>query len=132
MRNTSLFCSFLAMQTRITGAKIACLDMNLQKLRMPLGVNIVVTDPEALEAIRQREAGITLERIQKIIAAGANVILTTKGIDDTSMKLFIDAGAMAVRRCQKEDLKRIAKATGASLVSTLANLVTTGIPKFKP
>ena len=29
---------------------------------------------------------------------------------------------MAVRRCKKEDLKRIAKATGATLISTLANL----------
>lgn len=29
---------------------------------------------------------------------------------------------MAVRRCKKEDLRRIAKATGATLISTLANL----------
>lgn len=29
---------------------------------------------------------------------------------------------MAVRRCKKEDLKRIAKATGATFVSSLANL----------
>ena len=29
---------------------------------------------------------------------------------------------MAVRRCRKEDLRRIAKATGATLVSSLANL----------
>ena len=29
---------------------------------------------------------------------------------------------MAVRRCKKEDLRRIAKATGATLVSSLANL----------
>jgi T-complex protein 1 subunit alpha len=36
--------------------------------------------------------------------------------------MFIEAGAIAVRRCTKEDLKRIAKATGATLVSSLANL----------
>lgn len=29
---------------------------------------------------------------------------------------------MAVRRCKKEDLKRIAKATGGSVLLTLANL----------
>ncbi|CAJ0751823.1 164_t:CDS:2, partial [Entrophospora sp. SA101] len=33
-------------------------------------------------------------------------------IDDLCLKFFIDAGAMAVRRCKKEDLRRIAKATG--------------------
>jgi len=57
-----------------------------------------------------------------VLAAGANVILTTKGIDDLCLKEFIEAGAMAVRRCRKEDLKRIAKATGGTLVASLTNL----------
>jgi T-complex protein 1 subunit alpha len=111
-----------AMKTRITNAKIACLDINLQKARMQLGVQILIEDPEQLEAIRKRESEITLERIRKILASGANVILTTKGIDDLCLKEFIEAGAMAVRRCKKEDLRRIAKATGGTLVSSLANL----------
>lgn len=111
-----------AMKKYVKTAKIACLDMNLQKARMHLGVNIVVDDPDKLEDIRKRETEITTERIQKILATGANVILTTKGIDDLCLKLFIEAGAIAVRRCKKDDLKRIAKATGATLVSSLANL----------
>ena len=68
------------------------------------------------------EAEITLERIRKILAAGANVVLTTKGIDDLCLKEFVEAGAMAVRRCRKEDLRRIAKATGGTLISSMANL----------
>lgn len=68
------------------------------------------------------EAEITLERIRKILASGANVVLTTKGIDDLCLKEFVEAGAMAVRRCRKEDLRRIAKATGGTLISSLANL----------
>ncbi|AUB27832.1 T-complex protein 1 subunit alpha [Cryptococcus neoformans] len=111
-----------AMKTRITGAKIACLDMNLAKQRMHLGVHITIDDPDQLEAIRARESEITLERVRKILAAGANVVLTTKGIDDLVLKEFVEAGAMAVRRCRKEDLRRIAKATGATLISSLANL----------
>lgn len=111
-----------AMKKRITGAKIACLDMNLQKTRMNLGVHVTIDDPEQLEAIRKRESEITLERIRKILQAGANVILTTKGIDDLCLKEFVEAGAMAVRRCRKEDLRRIAKATGATLLASLANL----------
>jgi T-complex protein 1 subunit alpha len=42
------------MTKRITNAKIACLDFSLQKVRMKLGVQIVVEDPEKLEAIRRR------------------------------------------------------------------------------
>jgi T-complex protein 1 subunit alpha len=111
-----------AMKTRITDAKIACLDMNLQKERMKLGVHITVEDPQQLEKIRERESGMVLERVEMILKAGANVVLTTKGIDDMVLKLFIERGAMGVRRCKKEDLRRIAKASGATLVSTLSDL----------
>ncbi|KAI5779343.1 chaperonin Cpn60/TCP-1 family [Geopyxis carbonaria] len=111
-----------AMPTRIQNAKIACLDMNLQKARMALGVHITIDDPAQLEKIRERETSMVLDKIKLILDAGANVILTTKGIDDLCLKTFVERGVMAVRRCKKEDLRRIAKATGASLVSTLSNL----------
>lgn len=111
-----------AIKTYIKNAKIACLDINLQKARMHLGIHIVVNDPDKLQDIRQREIDMTTERVRKILDTGANVILTTKGIDDLCLKLFVEAGAMAVRRCKKEDLQRIAKATGATLVSSLVNL----------
>lgn len=111
-----------AMKTRIPDAKIACLDMNLQKERMKLGVQVTVEDPAQLEKIRERESGIVLERVEMILKSGANVVLTTKGIDDLVLKLFIEKGAMAVRRCKKEDLRRIAKATGATLTSSLSDL----------
>lgn len=110
------------LKTRIQGARIACLDMNLVKQRMHMGVHITIDDPEQLEKIRARESDMVIERVRKILAAGANVVLTTKGIDDLVLKEFVQAGAMAVRRCRKEDLRRIAKATGGQLVSSLANL----------
>ncbi|XP_055871821.1 T-complex protein 1 subunit alpha-like [Biomphalaria glabrata] len=111
-----------AMPKTITNAKIACLDFSLQKTKMKLGVQLLVEDPEQLELMRKRESDITKEKIQKILNAGANVILTTGGIDDLCLKYFVQAGAMAVRRCKKTDLKRIAKATGAQLLLTLANM----------
>ena len=111
-----------AMKTRIPDAKIACLDMNLQKERMKLGVQITVEDPQQLEKIRERESGIIMERVEMILKSGANVVLTTKGIDDLCLKLFIEKGAMGVRRCKKEDLRRIARATGATLISNLSDL----------
>nr|XP_033795151.1 T-complex protein 1 subunit alpha [Geotrypetes seraphini] len=110
------------MMKRIINAKIACLDFSLQKTKMKLGVQVIISDVEKLDQIRQRESDITKERIQKILATGANVVLSTGGIDDMCLKYFVDAGAMAVRRVLKKDLKRIAKATGATLCTTLANL----------
>merc|ERR1719353_128331 len=103
-------------------AKIALLDYNLNKYRPPMGVEVVIKDPAELEAVRQREAEITKRRIQCILDTGVNVILTTKGIDDYSLKFLVEAGVMGVRRCLKSDLKRIAKSTGGRLVESLATL----------
>ena len=49
---------------------------------------VLVTDPEKLDGIRQRESDLTKEKIQKILAAGANVILCTGGIDDLCLKVI--------------------------------------------
>ena len=119
-----------AMKTRIIDAKIACLDMNLQKERMKLGVNITIDDPQQLEAIRARESAMVMERVDMILKAGANVVFTTKGIDDLCLKQFVEKDAMAIRRCKKEDLRRIAKATGATLIASLSDL--NGDEKFEP
>ncbi|KAG1362164.1 hypothetical protein COCNU_10G003830 [Cocos nucifera] len=115
------------MPTRVAPARIACLDFNLQKTKMQMGVQVLVTDPRELEKIREREADITKERIDKILKAGANVVLTTKGIDDMALKAcfslyFVEAGTIAVRRVRKEDLRHVAKATGATAVSTFADM----------
>ncbi|KAI9125392.1 hypothetical protein K1719_004008 [Acacia pycnantha] len=118
------------MPLRVAPAKIACLDFNLQKTKMQLGVQVLVSDPRELEKIRQREADMTKERIEKLLKAGANVILTTKGIDDMALKYFVGAGAIAVRRVRKEDMRQVAKATGATLVSTFADME--GEETFEP
>ncbi|KAG8083130.1 hypothetical protein GUJ93_ZPchr0014g47327 [Zizania palustris] len=110
------------MPTRVSPARIACLDFNLQKTKMQLGVQVLVTDPRELEKIRQRESDITKERIEKILKSGANIVLTTKGIDDMALKYFVEAGAIAVRRVRKEDLRHVAKATGATMVTTFADM----------
>ena len=38
----------------IPKAKIACLDLSLQKAKMHLGVQVLIEDPAKLDAIRQR------------------------------------------------------------------------------
>ena len=110
------------MPKKVEGAKIAFLDFSIQKAKMHLGVQILIEDPEQLTAVRERESDIMKERIDKILASGANVILTSGGIDDLCLKYFVEGGAMGVRRVKKIDLKRIARATGGTVCLSLANL----------
>ncbi|KNC80134.1 T-complex protein 1 subunit alpha [Sphaeroforma arctica JP610] len=111
-----------AMVKSVTDAKIVCLDVNLQKQKLALGVQVQVSDAHELEKIKDRESEINRMRAEMILATGANVVLTTKGIDDEVCKLMIARGVMGIRRCKKEDLKRIARITGATLISSLADM----------
>ena len=108
----------MGMPLTVKNAKIALLDMNLAKFRLPAGVSVLVQNPDELENIRQRELDVTKERCKKIIDAGANVIVCSKGIDDLALKYFVEAKCIAVRRCEKSDMKRLATATGAKIMIT--------------
>jgi T-complex protein 1 subunit alpha len=108
------------MRTRVQKAKVACLDINLHKFKMQMGVQVLIDDPANLEKIRQRECDILKERIMKIVEAGANVIITTKGIDDIANKYMVENGVLGLRRVNKGDLRRIAKSIGAEVVTSMA------------
>lgn len=107
--------------TRIEDAKIALLDFDLKKFVMR-SAEILVDDPSELEKIRQKEMNITKERIEKILNTGANVVMTTKGMDDMSIKYLVEKGVLGVRRVDKADMKRLARVTGAKIQLTLCNL----------
>ena len=109
------------MPLSVKGAKVACLDMALNKYRLNMGIQVLIDNVTDLENVRQRELDITKERCKKLIDAGANVILCTKGIDEFAIKYFVEAGAIAVRRISKPDLKRIASATGAKIQISFAD-----------
>lgn len=64
---------------------------------------------------------ITRVRCQKIIDAGANVVLCSKGIDDFALKYFVENKIYAVRRVNKAHLRRIATSSGAKIAVSMAD-----------
>ena len=110
-----------AMPVSVTNAKIACLDFNLSKFRLGMGIQVLVNDPKNLELIRKREMDILKERLEKILATGVNVIFTTKALDDIASKYMVEKGVLGLRRVDKSDLRRIAKSTGASIITSMAS-----------
>jgi T-complex protein 1 subunit alpha len=118
----SLNCIIAAdqMPKMVKNAKIALLDFDLSRTKLPHGM-VVKAKAKDLTDIGNREIEILKERIEKVIQAGANVILTTKGMDDIACKFLVEAKVMGVRRVKKEDLKRIAKSTGGTIVLNFAN-----------
>eukprot|EP00117_Sycon_ciliatum_P009422 scpid76814/ scgid11716/ T-complex protein 1 subunit alpha; CCT-alpha len=64
---------------------------------------------------------ITKDRCQKIIDAGANVVLCSRGIDDFALKYFVENNVYAVRRVDKSHLRRIATSSGAKIAVSMAD-----------
>ncbi|CAI2364099.1 unnamed protein product [Moneuplotes crassus] len=112
------------MPTSIENAKIACIAFNLNKFRLHMGIQVLVKDPAELEAIRQKEMDFTKDRVNMIIESGANVVLCSGGIDDFALKYFVEAGVIALRRVSISDMRRIATATGATVVTNLSDYET--------
>ncbi|GAB2276500.1 T-complex protein 1 subunit alpha [Dionaea muscipula] len=74
-----------------------------------------------------KRGGLTKERINKLLKVCANVIHTTKGIDDMELKYFVQASAIAVRRVRKQDMRYVAKTTCATLEKGLHDIEDRGL-----
>ncbi|WUR04860.1 T-complex protein 1 subunit alpha (CCT1) [Vairimorpha necatrix] len=109
------------MKKILENVKILCLDISLQKYRLPLTASITVTDPVEMENIRMKEIEIAKSLIRNIKKTGATLVLTTKGIDDLCTKLLVEAGIVAIKRCKKEDLQIIAKYSGTQVYSEISD-----------
>jgi chaperonin GroEL (HSP60 family) len=60
--------------------------------------------------------------VDKILKAGANVVLCEKGVDDMAQHFLARKGIMLVRRNKKSDMEKLAKATGGKIVTNLDSL----------
>lgn len=46
--------------------------------------------------------------------------MTTMGMDDVANKYLVEKGILGLRRVPKHDMRKIAKSTGATVVTTMA------------
>ncbi|HDJ27399.1 MAG: thermosome subunit [Thermoplasmata archaeon] len=110
------------MPTVIKGAKIALINHPLEVKKTEFDANVRIEDPEMLHAFIESERNLVREKVEKIKAVGANVVFCQKGIDDLAQDLLARAGIYAVRRVKKSDMEKLARATGARIVSNLNDL----------
>jgi chaperonin GroEL (HSP60 family) len=58
----------------------------------------------------------------KVIKSGANVVFCQKGIDDIAQHFLAKKGIYAARRVKQSDMEKLARATGARIVTNLDDL----------
>ena len=110
------------MPRSVKDAKIALLKTALEVKKTEVDAKINITAPDQLQAFMYEEERMLRSMVEKIKASGANVVLCQKGIDDLAQHFLAKEGIFAVRRVKQSDIKKLAKATGAKIVSSLENL----------
>ncbi|AEK72173.1 chaperonin, alpha subunit [Thermococcus sp. 4557] len=110
------------MPKRVEGAKIALINEALEVKKTETDAKINITSPDQLMSFLEQEEKMLKEMVDKIAATGANVLFVQKGIDDLAQHYLAKYGILAVRRVKKSDMEKLAKATGAKVVTNVKDL----------
>jgi len=110
------------MPKRIENAKIALLDTPLEIEKTEIDAEIRIHDPSQMQAFIEEEERLLRDMVMKIKKAGANVVFCQKGIDDIAQHYLAKEGILAVRRVKKSDMEKLARATGARIVTKVEDL----------
>ncbi len=111
-----------SMPSIIKNAKIVLVDSALEIKNTETDAKIQITDPDKLQAFLDMEENMLRKMVDAIVKAGANVVICQKGIDDMAQHFLAKKGIFAVRRVKKSDMDKLARATGASVVTELQTL----------
>jgi len=107
------------MPKRVANAKIAILDAPLEIEKPEWTTKISVTSPDQIKAFLDQEAQILKSYVDHLASIGANVVITQKGIDEVAQHFLAKKGIMAVRRVKRSDIEKLARATGAKIITSI-------------
>jgi archaeal chaperonin len=110
------------MPRKAKDAKIALLDLALEVREPENDTKIQISTPDELQAFIDQEEAQLKDMVEKIKESGANVVFTQKGIDDLAQHYLAKDKIIAVRRVKKSDMDALARATGASIVTSIKEL----------
>ncbi|AIC16423.1 thermosome subunit beta [Nitrososphaera viennensis] len=110
------------MPKRIENAKIAVINSALEIEKTEFDAKININSPDQMQQFIEEENRMLKAMVDKVSAAGANVLLCQKGIDDIAQHYLAKAGIMAIRRIKESDMYKLSKATGARIINNLNEL----------
>jgi len=110
------------MPRKVVNAKIALLSTAIESKDTETKTEVQITSSTQFQQFMEHEKMRVKEAADKVIASGATVVFCQKGIDDLAQHYLANAGVLALRRVIKKDLDKLAKATGANIVTGLDEL----------
>lgn len=104
------------MPKKVVDAKIALFECSLEVKKTEFDAQIQISDPSKMSMFLDEEEKSLKAIVDNIKATGANVVFSSKGVDELVQHYMAKAGILGYRRCKQSDLEAISKATGAKIV----------------
>lgn len=105
------------MRRKIVKPRIVLLDCPLEYKKGESQTAIEITKEEDWEKILIQEEEEVKKMCDEIINVGCDLVITEKGVSDLAQHFLVKSGISVVRRVRKTDNNRLARVTGATVVT---------------
>ena len=101
--------------SKVSPVRILFLNSDIKRLSNKIGLQVESKKIENIHNVIKKELNDLISHTYKLIQSGANIILTTKGIDDLAAKIIAKNGSIGIRRISLENIKKISNACGGKI-----------------
>ena len=110
------------MPKQVKNAKIALLNAKLEIEKTEFDAKININSPDQMKLFLDEEESMLRDMTDKVVKSGANVVLCEKGIDDLALHFLSKKNILAVKNVSSNDMEKLAKATGASILASTKDI----------
>lgn len=121
-KKTFSYAGFEQQPKRFENPKICLLSLELELKAEKENAEVRINKPEDYQSIVDAEWDIIYGKLEQIVKSGAQVVLSKLPIGDLATQYFADRNIFCAGRVPEDDLKRVAKATGATVQVTVHGL----------
>ena len=112
------YAGFEQQPKKFEDAKIIILNVELELKSEKENSELRISNPDDFQSFVDAEWKILNKKLENIANSGVNVVLSKLPIGDLATQYFADRNIFCAGRVTSEDIERVAKATGASLLQT--------------
>ncbi|RHY93641.1 hypothetical protein DYB37_001015 [Aphanomyces astaci] len=105
------------MRRRIENPRVLLLDCPLEYKKGESQTNVELTNEQDWNTLLRLEEEYIENLCAQIVAMKPDIVITEKGVSDLAQHYFVKANITCFRRLRKTDNNRVARATGATVVS---------------
>jgi len=117
-KKTFSYAGFEQQPKKFTNPKILVLNVELELKSEKENAEVRIENPDDYQSIVDAEWKIIYTKLENIINSGAQVVLSKLPIGDLATQYFADRDIFCAGRVVDDDLKRVLKATGATINHT--------------